>query len=863
MKSIDEFLQHLQNVVAVRTNEWKARCPSHNDGIHNNDQSLSIKLEGDKILIHCFALCQPSQIVETLGLKMSDLYLDKPEKKDKPHAARDQKEIDKIYPYNDLSGNLVFEVVRYKPKAFKQRRPNPDKSGSYIYNLKGIQPVIYRLPQITSAISRGETVYHCEGEKDADNLVKLGLEATTSPMGANSWKSSLAAYYTGAKQVVIFPDKDGPGRAYATGVALDIYPKVPNIKIVELPGENVKDASDWIQGGGKREELEKIVASAPAWYPPKPDLTSIDYDSVNSRLKKASNDNYCVLNRAYHRMVHTREGDINELPVCNFIACVTEDIAKDNGADINRFLKIQGRLNGTVLPTVVIPESSFDTMKWVRKEWGFTAQIVAGKSNTDHLVNCITYSSDKVATRTLYTHTGWRLIKDKYVFLTGSGAIGMPNVEVELPDRLSHYRLPQPEGDPKEAIEKSLGILLIGELPVTLPTFILPYLSVLNIFEEISFTPWYLGRSGSLKSVMTALMVSHFGDFTHKTLPVNWFGTRTELEKLSFLAKDVVLPVDDYAPPSDANSARDINRTVEYMIRDVGNRQGRVRSNADMSSQATYYPRGLLVTSGEQLPPPGVSRSARILPIPIRKEDFFADEDLTLNFLTQAQKDKVFYPVAMSHFIKWIQDNWENVRNEFHSHYEEYRNKAPKQGVHLRMIETISLMQTGLYIATLYAQEKGALTDSERTSLVNDGEKILSNLVNVQNTRLTQERPGIRFTDTVRDLLSSGKYILRNRMSGIWSPSNPPPGQGILGWNDPPKVFIIAAEAYKAVTEHCQRSGEFFGTHKPETYQDLQDLGYLVPDEYEDPAYPKNIPGAGTHRVLAFKSEIILPRVEE
>ena len=107
---------------------------------------------------------------------------------------------------------------------------------------------------ITAAIQRGEVIYHVEGERDAGNLVKLGLEATTSPQGAGNWKPAMAEYYTGAGTVVIIPDKDPAGRAYAADVASNVFPRAKHIKIIELPGEGNKDASDWIAAGGTSEE---------------------------------------------------------------------------------------------------------------------------------------------------------------------------------------------------------------------------------------------------------------------------------------------------------------------------------------------------------------------------------------------------------------------------------------------------------------------------------------------------------------------------------------------------------------------------------------------------------------------------------
>lgn len=831
MKSIDTFLALLKNVKATRNSKWMACCPAHNDGQSPGRQSLSISLKDDKILLKCFAGCQTVDIIKTLGLTMSDLFIGEKRKIEKaPRAVRSDREIVATYLYHNAGNQVIFEVVRYEPKSFSQRRP--DGQGGYINNLKGIERVIYRLPQITAAIQRGETVYHVEGEKDADNLIKLDLEATTSPQGAGNWKSAMAGYYRGAVTVVIIPDKDAAGREYAREVAADIATLVSHVKMLELPGDGIKDVSDWIAAGGTRELLEELVKNTPDYQPPAGDPGDIDYDALRKLLKAESNNLYTVINGKFHRIIRLRDGGEDEQPLCNFVARVTEDILKDNGAYTERFLRIQGRLNGSSLPLVTVQESQFDGMLWTRKKWGVKAQIEKSIDKVErHLCQTIIKSSGKVPERIIYTHTGWREIDGQMLYLTAGGAVGRPDIEVELPPpMLNKYRLPQPEGDLKGAVTKSMELLLIADMKVTLPAFILPYLAVLNVFEDMTFTAWFIGRSGSLKSTLTALALSHFGDFTQKNLRVSWFGTRTELEKLSFTAKDILFPIDDYAPPANPAEARELNKTVEYIIRSYANRQGKVRANPDMTSQETFYPRGLLVTSGEQLPPPGVSRSARILPIPIERSDFFNDGREDYYMLTQAQKDRRQYPVSMSYYIKWIQANWKSVDEKFHTYIIKYLQGAPKEDIHLRLVETISLMQAGYRIFLDFAADSGVIKASSVNEHLESGCEILIGLLRGQSVRISSERPGERFIEVVKSLLSSGKVILRHLNDiGIWSPEEAGPGQIIIGWDDTNDaiVYLNPEEAYSAVFSHCQRIGEYFGTFRDAVWDDMNSMKYL------------------------------------
>ena len=66
---IEEFLNHFDNVKKSGTNQWSCRCPNHND----KSNSLGIKQDGDKILVHCFASCPTDQVLRSVGLKWKDI----------------------------------------------------------------------------------------------------------------------------------------------------------------------------------------------------------------------------------------------------------------------------------------------------------------------------------------------------------------------------------------------------------------------------------------------------------------------------------------------------------------------------------------------------------------------------------------------------------------------------------------------------------------------------------------------------------------------------------------------------------------------------------------------------------------------
>jgi hypothetical protein len=78
---------------------------------------------------------------------------------------------------------LFYQTVRYAPKAFRQRRPDPERPGQWLWNLAGTPRVPFRVPQALEAITRGELLYVVEGEKDVLTLEQLGCVATCNVGG--------------------------------------------------------------------------------------------------------------------------------------------------------------------------------------------------------------------------------------------------------------------------------------------------------------------------------------------------------------------------------------------------------------------------------------------------------------------------------------------------------------------------------------------------------------------------------------------------------------------------------------------------------------------------------------------------------
>lgn len=67
---VGELLSRLGGVRG-RNGSWSAKCPAHDD----RTPSLSVKETPDgRILVHCFGGCGAVEVLEALGLKLTDLF---------------------------------------------------------------------------------------------------------------------------------------------------------------------------------------------------------------------------------------------------------------------------------------------------------------------------------------------------------------------------------------------------------------------------------------------------------------------------------------------------------------------------------------------------------------------------------------------------------------------------------------------------------------------------------------------------------------------------------------------------------------------------------------------------------------------
>ena len=159
-----------------------AQCPAHED----RSPSLSIGQGGDGAVLHCHAGCLTDAVLETLAMSAADLYDELPPERGNGNGYQ----VTATYAYHDETGVPLFCAERRQPKGFRQYHV---ENGHKVWNLKGVRLVLYRLPQVITAVAAGQDIYIAEGEKDVHALEAAGVTATCNPMGAGKWHDEYTA----------------------------------------------------------------------------------------------------------------------------------------------------------------------------------------------------------------------------------------------------------------------------------------------------------------------------------------------------------------------------------------------------------------------------------------------------------------------------------------------------------------------------------------------------------------------------------------------------------------------------------------------------------------------------------------------
>ena len=348
-----EFFCSKLEKVEQTSNGIKALCPAHDD----ENPSLTASCNSEKILVKCQAGCTFKEIVTAVGMKQSQFFT--PKEKIPPKRV-----IQDTYRYEDKDGNHVMDVVRFKPKDFRQRGPDGK------WTLDGVTRVPYRLPQLLAGIKEGREIIIVEGEKDCDNAEKFGLVTTTFAGGTGKWREEYSKWFQEAK-VICLPDNDDAGRKGMHLIASQISKVAESVRWLELPNIPEKgDLSDWINiEGNNFESFNSLVEESSSTW-----TNELVKEDDNGQLLEELNHKFSIVPGGNKfSIVNETENETMFLSASDFKLALQNRFAIDNSGKFPRQVQAstwwlshpERREYASVdfIPTIKTPDGVFNMWK--------------------------------------------------------------------------------------------------------------------------------------------------------------------------------------------------------------------------------------------------------------------------------------------------------------------------------------------------------------------------------------------------------------------------------------------------------------------------------------------------------------------
>ncbi|MGH7911383.1 MAG: DUF927 domain-containing protein, partial [Candidatus Dormibacteraceae bacterium] len=434
----------------------------------------------------------------------------------------------------------------------------------------------------------------------------------------------------------------------------------------------------------------------------------------------------------------------------------------------------------------------------------------------------------------------------EWVYLHAGGAIGaagaVPDITVEPSPALARFVLPAPPDgeEEREALRASLQVLDLAPLRLTVPRLAATYRAPLGTLDT---SLHLVGKSGSGKSELTALIQSHWGaELDGRHLPANWQSTANYLRALAFVAKDTVLVVDDFKPTGSKFDRQRMHAEADQLFTAVGNGSGRGRADITGAARVPREPRGVIISSGEEVAGSYSTRARQvILEVEAGEVDGLGPEDdprsrtdhPALNRLQQLAAEGQMAK-AMAGFVRWLAPRRDDLERWRRERVQELRRHV--RATHSRVPSNVAELAVGLQALADYSLHLGVVDDAGRHALLKRGWKALLEAAGRQDLQHQEMRPELRFLELVASAIAAGRAHVADR-DGLAPGGNDQEVAHAWGWRA--RAVVVGADIEERLEPQGARIGWLDGrdlyleptaSHRAANEMD-PDVGVGVPKE--------------------------------
>ena len=557
------------------------------------------------------------------------------------------------------------------------------------------------------------------------------------------------------------------------------------------------------------------------------------------------NENKNQIKDFYSAPYYTENGCLCYLPVgrqdspgimlCNFAPRIVREVIVDDGAEKTRRYLIGGTdANGNNFTPVEVPAGELEKMSWIANNLDASCDLCVVSQVEKH-VRCAIKSTARFAEKQyIFSHTGWKKIDGAWQYLLP----GDERYRVELKGKQRNYR--GADTCTEDDLRKLFCFLRSDLMPdeIILPCIALIFLSPLNEFlRQIGHEPKFLltliGRTGSMKSTVAALMLSFFGNFSATDLPMSFRDTANSIVHNAFALKDVLTCVDDYHPTARAEAGR-MRETMQILARGYGDRTARNRLGSDITLREPRPPQGNVIVTAEFAPDIGESGTARLFCVEMKPGS------ICLPLLTEVQEQALdgCFVRCMGAFIRYIKERHlkdgqeqsllERLKMNFSELRSHWRNELKEKSIpfHDRFPDTLACLEVGFLFLTDFLCAKDITDERDATELQNRLHIVLLHLSAKQSESVEADRPTHIFLRKLYSLIECGQVCLIPASSRLETlPKN------YIGYVDETYYYLMLDASHKAVKRLCGEQDEGFAISAKSLAKALADEGLIEPGD--------------------------------
>lgn len=557
------------------------------------------------------------------------------------------------------------------------------------------------------------------------------------------------------------------------------------------------------------------------------------------------NENKNQLKDFYSAPYYTENGCLWYLPVgrqdspgimlCNFAPRIVREVIVDDGAEKTRRYLIGGTdANGNNFMPVEVPAGELEKMSWIANNLDASCDLCVVSQVEKHVRCAIKTTARFADKRYIFSHTGWKKIGGEWHYLLP----GDKTYQVELKGKQRNYY--GAEGMSREDAEDLVKLLSGGMMPdeVLLPCLATVFLSPLNEFlRQIGHEPKYLltliGRTGSMKSTVAALMLSFFGNFSATDLPMSFRDTANSIVHNAFTLKDVLTCVDDYHPTA-MSDASQMKATMQTLARGYGDRAARNRLGSDITLREPRPPQGNVIVTAEFAPDIGESGTARLFCVEMKPGS------IRLPLLTEVQEQALdgCFVRCMGTFIRYIKERYlkdgqeqsllKRLKMNFSELRSHWRTELKETSIpfHDRLPDTLACLEVGFLFLTDFLCAKDITDERDATELQNRLHTVLLHLSAKQSESVEADRPTHIFLRKLYSLIECGNVCL---LPATGRTEIPP--KNYIGYEDETYYYLMLDASHKAVKRLCGEQDEGFAISAKSLAKALADEGLIEPGD--------------------------------